>query len=146
MNIANPTDLSTSQLTEEQEIYKENIIDHYKHPRNKKELENATHKENGINPMCGDHITIYLIIKDNKIEEITFTGDGCAISQASVSLLTDELVGKDLSKHIKHLEDKMNMFASKLEFEDAARIRDEINRLKAKEVGLSDKILKFKKK
>ena len=96
MNIANPTDLSTSQLTEEQEIYKENIIDHYKHPRNKKELENATHKENGINPMCGDHITIYLIIKDNKIEEITFTGDGCAISQASVSLLTDELVGKDL--------------------------------------------------
>jgi excinuclease ABC subunit B len=57
-----------------------------------------------------------------------------------------ELVGKDLSKHIKHLEDKMNMFASKLEFEDAARIRDEINRLKAKEVGLSDKILKFKKK
>ena len=96
MNIANPTDLSTSQLTEEQEIYKENIIDHYKHPRNKKELENATHKENGINPMCGDHITIYLIIKDNKIEEITFTGDGCAISQASVSLLTDELLGKDL--------------------------------------------------
>ena len=57
-----------------------------------------------------------------------------------------ELVGKDLNKHIKHLEDKMNTFASKLEFEDAARIRDEINRLKAKEVGLSDKILKFKKK
>ena len=105
MNIANPTDLSTSQLTEEQEIYKENIIDHYKHPRNKKELENATHKENGINPMCGDHITIYLIIKDNKIEEITFTGDGCAISQASVSLLTDELVGKDLD-FAKKLIDK----------------------------------------
>ena len=56
-----------------------------------------------------------------------------------------ELVGKDLKKHIKHLEEKMNMFASKLEFEDAARIIDEINRLKAKEVGLSDKILKFKK-
>ena len=104
MNIANPTDLSTSQLTEEQEIYKENIIDHYKHPRNKKKLENATHKENGINPMCGDHITIYLIIKDNKIEEITFTGDGCAISQASVSLLTDELVGKDLDFAKKLIE------------------------------------------
>ena len=57
-----------------------------------------------------------------------------------------ELVGKDLNKHIKHLEEKMNMLASKLEFEDAARIRDEINRLKAKEVGLSEKILKFKKK
>ena len=54
-----------------------------------------------------------------------------------------ELVGKDLNKHIKHLEKTMNNFAAKLEFEDAARIRDEINRLKAKEVGLSDKILKL---
>ncbi len=56
-----------------------------------------------------------------------------------------ELVGKDLDKHIKTLEKKMNEFASKLEFEDAARLRDEINRLKAKEVGLSNKVLQFKK-
>ncbi len=56
-----------------------------------------------------------------------------------------ELVGKDLNKHIKNLEKKMNEFASKLEFEDAARLRDEINRLKAKEVGLSNKVLQFKK-
>ena len=57
-----------------------------------------------------------------------------------------ELVGKDLNKHIKYLEKTMNDFAAKLEFEDAARIRDEINRLKAKEVGLPDKILKFNRK
>ena len=57
-----------------------------------------------------------------------------------------ELVGKDLDKHIKNLETKMDEFAAKLEFEDAARIRDEINRLKAKEVGISDKILNFKRK
>ena len=57
-----------------------------------------------------------------------------------------ELVGKDLDKHIKNLEKKMNEFAGKLEFEDAARIRDEINRLKAKEVGLSDKLLRIKKR
>ena len=56
-----------------------------------------------------------------------------------------ELVGKDLNRHIKSLEKKMNEFASKLEFEDAARLRDEINRLKAKEVGLSNKVLQFKK-
>ena len=56
-----------------------------------------------------------------------------------------ELVGQDLNKHIKNLEKKMNEFASKLEFEDAARLRDEINRLKAKEVGLSNKVLQFKK-
>ena len=58
---------------------------------------------------------------------------------------TKEMVGKDLDKHIKNLEKKMNEFASKLEFEEAARLRDEINRLRANEVGLSKKILKFRK-
>ena len=57
-----------------------------------------------------------------------------------------ELVGKDLTKHINNLEKKMNDLASKLEFEDAARIRDEINRLKVREIGLPKKILKFEKK
>ena len=51
-----------------------------------------------------------------------------------------------MDKHIKNLEKKMNEFAGKLEFEDAARLRDEINRLKAKEVGLSDKLLRIKKR
>ena len=55
------------------------------------------------------------------------------------------MVGKDLDKHIKNLEKKMNEFASKLEFEEAARLRDEINRLRANEVGLSKKVLKFRK-
>ncbi|MDA9748931.1 excinuclease ABC subunit UvrB [Pelagibacteraceae bacterium] len=59
---------------------------------------------------------------------------------------TKEMVGKDLDKHLKTLEKKMNEFASKLEFEDAARLRDEINRLRAKEVGLSNKILEFRTK
>ncbi len=58
---------------------------------------------------------------------------------------TKEMVGKNLEKHIKNLEKKMNEYASKLEFEDAARLRDEINRLKAKEVGLSSKVLEFRK-
>ena len=57
---------------------------------------------------------------------------------------TKEMVGKDLDKHIKNLEKKMNEFASKLEFEEAARLRDEINRLRANEVGLSKKVLKFR--
>ncbi len=58
---------------------------------------------------------------------------------------TKEMVGKDLDKHIKYLDKKMNEFASKLEFEEAARLRDEINRLRAKEVGLSNKVLEFRK-
>ena len=56
-----------------------------------------------------------------------------------------EMVGKDLEKHINNLEKKMNEYASKLEFEDAARLRDEVNRLRAKEVGLSNKVLEFRR-
>ena len=92
-------------------------------------------KKNNITPLS---------IKKN-IEEILET----TAEQDHVTVEIEnakELVGKDLDSHIKNLEKKMNEFASKLEFEDAARIRDEINRLKAKEVGLSDKILKYHRK
>ncbi len=92
-------------------------------------------KENNITPLS---------IKKN-IEEILET----SAEQDHVTVEIDnakELVGKDLNKHIQNLEKKMNEFAAKLEFEDAARIRDEINRLKAKEVGLSDKILKINRR
>ena len=92
-------------------------------------------KENNITPLS---------IKKN-IEEIlenTAEQDHVTVELEHAK----ELVGKDLNKHIKHLEKTMNDFAAKLEFEDAARIRDEINRLKAKEVGLPEKILKFKRK
>jgi len=79
-------------LSDEQEIYKENIIDHYKHPHNKGEIEHTkSHRE--LNTSCGDELTIYLNIKNNIIENISFTGHGCAISQASVSMLTDKLKG-----------------------------------------------------
>ena len=92
-------------------------------------------KKNNITPIS---------IKKN-IEEILET----SAEQDHVTIEienTKELVGKDLDKHIKNLEKKMNEFASKLEFEDAAKIRDEINRLKAKEMGLSDKVLKIGKR
>ncbi len=84
-------EISSTELTEEQEIYKENIIDYYKHPRNKKELEKCTCKQKEINPICGDEITIYLKINKGKISQATYTGKGCAISQASISMLTEKL-------------------------------------------------------
>ncbi len=92
-------------------------------------------KQNNITPLS---------IKKN-IEEILET----TAEQDHVTVEIENakaLVGKDLNKYIENLENKMNDFAAKLEFEEAARIRDEINRLKAKEVGLSDKLLKFNKK
>jgi nitrogen fixation protein NifU and related proteins len=89
-----------TNLTEIQEIYKENIIDHYKHPHNKGKIDhNKTHRE--LNTSCGDELTIYLNIKNNIIENISFEGHGCAISQASVSMLTDKLKGMTIEETLK---------------------------------------------
>ena len=108
MQIASPTDMSSQEpLTEEQEIYKENIIDHYKHPHNKHKLENPTHTKKGINPLCGDHVVIYLLVANEKIIDVSFGGDGCAISQASVSLLTDFVKGKPTSEILKMSESEI---------------------------------------
>jgi len=87
-----------SGLTEEDELYKENILDHYKHPHNKGTLKEHTFKHNELNPTCGDEITLYMNIKNNKVESVSFEGHGCAISQASASLLTDEIKGKTLDQ------------------------------------------------
>lgn len=73
------------------EIYKEHILDLYKNPHNKGILENPTNKSSKNNPLCGDEIEINLKIKDDKIKDVKFAGEGCAISQASASLLTDRI-------------------------------------------------------
>jgi|TARA_Y100000031_G_C8184525_1_gene368255 nitrogen fixation NifU-like protein len=83
-------------------MYKENIIDHYKHPHNKGTIEDADVKFTENNPLCGDVITITLKLNDNKVEDIKFSGQGCAISQAATSMLTDEMKGKTLEE-IKNL-------------------------------------------
>ena len=76
------------------ELYLEVIIDHNKNPRNNEMLENHTHEAKGDNPMCGDQITIQLIMKEDKVSDVKFTGSGCAISTASASILTEEIKGK----------------------------------------------------
>jgi len=72
-------------------MYTEIILDLYKNPLNKGQLENPTHESERNNPLCGDEIKIQLIVENNKIKEAKFSGQGCAISQASASLLTDKL-------------------------------------------------------
>ena len=84
-------EISSSELTEEQEMYKENIIDYYKHPRNKEELKDCTCKQREINPICGDEITLYMKVEKGIIKKASYTGKGCAISQASISMLTEKL-------------------------------------------------------
>jgi nitrogen fixation NifU-like protein len=79
------------------DLYREVILDHYRNPRNKGELEQPTHTFQDDNPLCGDHIRIDLLVNDKDIiEQVRFSGEGCAISQASASMLTEMLVGKSI--------------------------------------------------
>jgi nitrogen fixation NifU-like protein len=81
------------------DFYKENILDHYRNPRNAGTLETATHSHEEHNPLCGDVIRIDLHINDQDvIDEVAFSGRGCAISQASASMLTELLEGKTLAE------------------------------------------------
>lgn len=95
-NNTDPLGISADSLTEEQEMYKENILDHYKSPRNKKVLEEYTFTHQEHNPLCGDEIKCYVLLNHTAIKDISFTGQGCAISQAAASLLTEELHGKPI--------------------------------------------------
>jgi nitrogen fixation NifU-like protein len=81
------------------ELYQEVILDHSRHPRHFGALEDATHKGEGYNPLCGDRVKIYLSVdSNNRIADIKFEGKGCAISQASASLMTDMLVGRSVTE------------------------------------------------
>jgi nitrogen fixation NifU-like protein len=82
-----------------EDFYRENILDHYRNPRNKGQLEDPTHTHEEDNPLCGDVIRIDLHVNDqNVIDEVRFDGQGCAISQASASMLTELIEGKTLEE------------------------------------------------
>jgi nitrogen fixation NifU-like protein len=76
------------------ELYKEVILDHYKAPRNKRELPEATISRSKNNPLCGDEITVHARLSGDEVAEVTFEGQGCSISQASASMLTESVAGR----------------------------------------------------
>lgn len=80
-------------------MYQENILDHYKSPRNFGRMENASVHHHEYNPLCGDELEIFLSIdKNKKIADVKFSGHGCAISVASASMLTEEIKGKNIDE------------------------------------------------
>ena len=79
-------------------MYRDYILDHYKNPRNSGELAGATNSYHDTNPLCGDEITMSLLIDDDVVKDVRFQGKGCAISQASASILTEEIKGKTLAE------------------------------------------------
>lgn len=80
------------------ELYQEVIIDHNRHPRNHYVMTDATNQAKGYNPLCGDKVTVYARIRQQVLEAVSFEGCGCAISQASASLMTDAIQGKTVEE------------------------------------------------
>jgi len=85
-------------MSELQDLYQEIILDHYKRPRNFCALDCPNHQAEGRNPLCGDHVKVYLRIADGRVEEISFQGGGCAICTASCSLMTEAVRGKTVAE------------------------------------------------
>jgi len=78
------------------DIYKEVILDHYKNPRNKRELPGAELQCHANNPLCGDEITVFAHVEDEAVAEITFQGAGCSISQSSASMMTEAVTSQSV--------------------------------------------------
>ena len=85
-------------MSDLRELYQEVILDHNKRPRNFRAIEPPSQKAEGFNPLCGDRVTVYLRLKGDVIDDVSFEGSGCAISKASASLMTDALKGRTLSE------------------------------------------------
>lgn len=81
-------------MSDLRELYQQVILDHNRNPRNFKELPGATRKVDGYNPLCGDHYTVYVQLDGKTIQDIGFTGSGCAISKASASVMSTSVKGK----------------------------------------------------
>jgi len=81
-----------------EDLYREVILDHFKSPRNQGKLASPTISNEGVNPLCGDEIEVTALLSDGTIEDIKFEGHGCAISQASASMMTELMKGKSIKE------------------------------------------------
>jgi nitrogen fixation NifU-like protein len=96
-------------MNELQELYREVILDHNRSPRNFGEIENADRIVNGVNPLCGDKLTLYLKLDGDRIEDARFEGTGCAISIASSSLMTERVKGASVGDTLELFQEVHDM-------------------------------------
>ena len=80
------------------DLYQDLILDHNRHPRNRRALDEPARKAEGYNPLCGDRVTVFVRVEGDVVEDVTFQGSGCAISTASASLMTEGLKGKTVTE------------------------------------------------
>jgi nitrogen fixation NifU-like protein len=104
------------------ELYQEVILDHSRHPRHYGAMDHASHKAEGYNPLCGDRVTVYLQLgEDGRVADIKFEGKGCAISQASASMMVDMLKGRTQAE----AEKLMQGFLHLVKGEDASDLPED---------------------
>lgn len=80
------------------DLYREVILDHYAHPRNRGKLDPSDVSVEGSNPLCGDELSLFVRLRDGRVDDVRFEGRGCSISQASTSMMTDVIKGKTLDE------------------------------------------------
>jgi nitrogen fixation NifU-like protein len=97
------------------DIYKETILDHYKNPRNRREVPDAPLSSHKNNPLCGDDITVYVTADDGTIADVAFQGAGCSISQSSASMMTEAVRGQPVSEALRLANDFRGMMAGEVE-------------------------------
>lgn len=113
-------------MSDLRELYQEVIIDHNKNPRNFYKIALPSHQAEGFNPLCGDRLSLYLSVSENKIHNVSFEGAGCAISTASASLMTEMLIGKT----IEEADKLFSHFHTLLVGKDNIEISPELGKLK----------------
>ncbi len=108
------------------QLYQEVILDHNKKPRNYGKLEGASHKAEGLNPLCGDHIWVTLDVANDHVQNIAFEGQSCAICKASASMMTTNVKGKHVTEVEELIQEFRDMATGKL---DVARQSNHLGRL-----------------
>lgn len=93
-----PTLIGNTDRNSVRDLYQEVILDHQRSPRHFGIIPGAEHCSTGDNPLCGDHVTVYLNLKDDAVTDVSFQGTGCAICTASASMMTEQVLGKSLGQ------------------------------------------------
>jgi nitrogen fixation protein NifU and related proteins len=141
------TNWKTDRMPGLEDLYREIILDHYRNPRNRGELETPpAHKVEGFNPLCGDEIIVYLDLDGDTVRDIRIAGQGCSISQSSASMMSAAVKGRtvaevqDLSKAFKAM---MSIHENTLEGDDAAPEPEDVPDVKLGDLEALRGVVKF---
>ena len=97
------------------DLYKEVILDHYKNPRNKRDMEGADLSCSRNNPLCGDEITVYVDLEGDTVKDVSFSGQGCSISQSSASMMTEAVTGGPTAAALEKVATFRGMMAGEVD-------------------------------